>query len=58
MFNPLKIFKKKDSKNEERRKMLLEKYNNGEILVVDGKTDNVAYLKSKEVENGSEEVAE
>jgi len=48
LFNLFKRKKKKEEEERKRKELLLEKYNRGEILKVDGQTDNVKYLKSKE----------
>jgi len=62
MHKMVKLFKFKKKKEEEQisknHKLLLEKYNRGEILQVDGKTDNVEYLKSRRKEHESEKVTE
>lgn len=51
--------KKKDNKEEIRKKELLERYNNGEILKADGKTDNKEHIKIlEEKRNGSKEITE
>ena len=62
MLKMVKLFKFKKKKKEQginpHDKLLLEKYNNGEILQVDGTTDNVVYLKSKEKKDEPKKVAE
>ena len=51
----LKLGKKKAKEHE---RLLLEEYNRGRILQVDGKTDNKEYFKSLEVENEPTEESE
>jgi hypothetical protein len=52
-----KLFKKKD-KTSKRDKMILEEYEKGRILQVDGKTDNKTYFKSLEEKDGYKEIIE
>jgi len=52
-----KIFKRK-SKRQSKDELLLEEYEKGRILQVDGKTDNKEYFKSLEEKDGTEEVTE
>lgn len=58
--DPGKRKKKEEVEKEEiRKKELLERYNNGEILKADGKTDNKEHIKIlEEKRNGSKEITE
>ena len=58
MVKLFKFGKKKKEKITKRDRQILEQYNQGRILQVDGQTDNKAYFKSLGERDGTEESTE
>ena len=53
-----KFSKQKEKKLSKREIELLNDYNLGKVLIVDGKMENKAYFKSLEEKDGTSEVTE